>query len=51
MTASMIIAFAGLSLLLAMTSGPDTFLVLRVSLRGYAGVLTAFGVATLASAE
>ena len=33
MTASMIIAFVGLSLLLAMTPGPDTFLVLRFSLR------------------
>src|SRR6187200_100121 len=32
MTASMIIAFVGLSLLLAMTPGPDTFLVLRFSL-------------------
>ena len=29
----MIIAFVGLSLLLAMTPGPDTFLVLRFSLR------------------
>jgi threonine/homoserine/homoserine lactone efflux protein len=33
MTASMIMAFVGLSLLLAMTPGPDTFLVLRFSLR------------------
>jgi threonine/homoserine/homoserine lactone efflux protein len=33
MTASMIITFAGLCLLLAMTPGPDTFLVLRFSLQ------------------
>jgi threonine/homoserine/homoserine lactone efflux protein len=33
MTASMIIGFVGLSLLLAMTPGPDTFLVLRFSLQ------------------
>lgn len=33
MTASMIITFAGLCLLLAMAPGPDTFLVLRFSLQ------------------
>ena len=46
MTASMIIAFAGLSLLLAMTPGPDTFLVLRFSLQGSRrGVAAVTGVA------
>jgi threonine/homoserine/homoserine lactone efflux protein len=40
----MIIAFVGLSLLLAMTPGPDTFLVLRFSLRGArSGVAAAAG--------
>lgn len=42
----MIIAFAGLSLLLAMTPGPDTFLVLRFSLQGSRrGVAAVTGVA------
>jgi threonine/homoserine/homoserine lactone efflux protein len=46
MTASMIIGFAGLSLLLAMTPGPDTFLVLRFSLQGSRrGVAAVAGVA------
>jgi threonine/homoserine/homoserine lactone efflux protein len=40
----MIIAFVGLSLLLAMTPGPDTFLVLRFSLRGArSGIAAAVG--------
>jgi threonine/homoserine/homoserine lactone efflux protein len=44
MTVSMIIAFVGLSLLLAMTPGPDTFLVLRFSLRdSRSGVAAATG--------
>jgi threonine/homoserine/homoserine lactone efflux protein len=44
MTASMIIAFIGLCLVLAMTPGPDTFLVLRFSLQdSRAGVAAATG--------
>ena len=44
MTASMIIAFAGLCLLLAMTPGPDSFLVLRFSLQSpRSGVAAAAG--------
>jgi threonine/homoserine/homoserine lactone efflux protein len=44
MTASMIIAFAGLCLLLAMTPGPDSFLVLRFSLQSArSGVAAAAG--------
>jgi threonine/homoserine/homoserine lactone efflux protein len=44
MTASMIIAFIGLCLVLAMTPGPDTFLVLRFSLQdGRAGLAAAAG--------
>jgi threonine/homoserine/homoserine lactone efflux protein len=42
----MIIAFVGLSLLLAVTPGPDTFLVLRFSLQGSrSGVAAVAGVA------
>ncbi|MFL6046520.1 MAG: LysE family translocator [Propionibacteriaceae bacterium] len=44
MTAPMIIAFIGLCLVLAMTPGPDTFLVLRFSLQGSrAGLAAAAG--------
>src|SRR5512132_45566 len=44
MTASLIMAFVGLSLLLAMTPGPDTFLVLRFSLRdAKSGIAAAAG--------
>jgi threonine/homoserine/homoserine lactone efflux protein len=44
MTASMIIAFAGLCLFLAMTPGPDSFLVLRFSLQSpRSGVAAAAG--------
>jgi threonine/homoserine/homoserine lactone efflux protein len=44
MTASMIIAFGGLCLLLAMTPGPDSFLVLRFSLQSArSGVAAAAG--------
>jgi hypothetical protein len=44
MTASMIITFAGLCLLLAMTPGPDSFLVLRFSLQSArSGVAAAAG--------
>ena len=44
MTASMIIGFAGLSVLLAMTPGPDTFLVLRLSLQNSrSGLAAAMG--------
>jgi threonine/homoserine/homoserine lactone efflux protein len=44
MTASMIIAFIGLCLVLAMTPGPDTFLVLRFSLQdSRAGMAAAAG--------
>jgi threonine/homoserine/homoserine lactone efflux protein len=44
MTATMIITFAGLCLLLAMTPGPDTFLVLRFSLQnGRSGLAAATG--------
>ena len=40
----MIVAFVGLSLLLAMTPGPDTFLVLRFSLRdAKSGIAAAAG--------
>ena len=40
----MIMAFVGLSLLLAMTPGPDTFLVLRFSLRdAKSGIAAAAG--------
>jgi threonine/homoserine/homoserine lactone efflux protein len=51
MTASMIIAFAGLCLLLAMTPGPDSFLVLRFSLQSpQSGVAAAAGSALEQSA-
>jgi threonine/homoserine/homoserine lactone efflux protein len=44
MTAVTLFAFAGLCLLLAVTPGPDTFLVLRISLQSAgAGIAAAFG--------
>ena len=44
MSAVSLLAFAGLCLLLSVTPGPDTFLVLRISLRGAgAGIAAAFG--------
>jgi threonine/homoserine/homoserine lactone efflux protein len=44
MTAVTLFAFAGLCLLLSVTPGPDTFLVLRISLQSArAGVAAAFG--------
>lgn len=44
MSPSVIMAFVGLSLLLAMTPGPDTFLVLRFSLRAAkSGIAAAAG--------
>jgi threonine/homoserine/homoserine lactone efflux protein len=49
MTASMIIGFVGLSLLLAMTPGPDTFLVLRFSLQNSRSGLAAAAGSALGS--
>jgi threonine/homoserine/homoserine lactone efflux protein len=49
MTVSMIITFAGLCLLLAMTPGPDTFLVLRFSLRNSRSGLAAAAGSALGS--
>jgi threonine/homoserine/homoserine lactone efflux protein len=49
MTVSMIITFAGLCLLLAMTPGPDTFLVLRFSLRNSKSGLAAAAGSALGS--
>jgi threonine/homoserine/homoserine lactone efflux protein len=44
MTAATLFAFAGLCLLLSVTPGPDTFLVLRISLRSAgAGIAAALG--------
>ena len=44
MTAVSLLAFAGLCLLLSVTPGPDTFLVLRISLQSAgAGLAAAFG--------
>jgi threonine/homoserine/homoserine lactone efflux protein len=44
MTAVTLFAFAGLCLLLSVTPGPDTFLVLRISLQSAAaGIAAAFG--------
>jgi threonine/homoserine/homoserine lactone efflux protein len=44
MTAVTLLAFAGLCLLLSITPGPDTFLVLRISLQSAAaGLAAAFG--------
>lgn len=44
MTAVTLLAFAGLCLVLSVTPGPDTFLVLRISLQSArAGVAAAFG--------
>ena len=44
MTAVTLLAFAGLCLLLSVTPGPDTFLVLRISLQNAgAGLAAAFG--------
>lgn len=44
MTAVTLLAFAGLCLLLSVTPGPDTFLVLRISLQSAgAGLAAAFG--------
>lgn len=45
----MIMAFVGLSLLLAMTPGPDTFLVLRFSLRDAKSGISAAGGSALGS--
>ena len=44
MTPVTLLAFAGLCLLLSVTPGPDTFLVLRISLRSAgAGIAAALG--------